>query len=76
MIEINGKIYTDVWYEVFISDDEFGSYTVDSCNTLEEAIDLRNELIKEYGSKVWIDKWGSILESQGYESEQIEHCVL
>lgn len=74
MIKVNGKYYSDIWYEVFVSDIE-GTYSVDSCNTLKEAKKLRKDLIRE-GKNVYIDKWGATIASKGYESEKIEDCLI
>ena len=48
------------WYEVFLSDDELGTITLDSFDDFEEARAFETQYLKDNPDamgKVWIDQW-------------------
>jgi hypothetical protein len=49
----------EIWYEVFVDrGDEEGTQTLQSCNTLEEARQIKADILKAgIYIKVYIDKW-------------------
>ena len=68
--------YKEIWYEVFISD-EYGSISIESFDTLEEAKKYRKQYLKKHPEdkgNIWIDKWAS--KDGGWDCEQLEHCSI